>query len=151
MIKLFISLTVALFILYMIIARLLKDKKGWKEKEPEFRRLIEEDILKQKIELSITVNACETIDFREGDFSLWIAATSDYIAYIVKEAVARNDSGDICLSKISEASIRKLKSQYYYELQVIEEKTQEAKKLVILLNKKQHESLSQYIKDISDN
>ncbi len=140
-----ISLILAISLLVFIIRRALKDKKVWRQREPEVREFVEQKTGQGIIE-TLLVGASSSKDLRI-DFFLWLAFTSDYVAYVMREQAAREDEGRIGFSRKNEVSIKMLKDRKVPVLEFTAEKegVDEPLKLVLILTRKQCDILARYI------
>lgn len=134
----------ALITVALVICRSLRYNKRWKTMEPELIRDIEKS-LGQKIECTTMLNANDSTDFSNAKgFWLWMAFTSDYIAFALRDALARQGGGEIYVSRRSDASMKRLEKKFT-ELEFTDAKSSERWKFIVCARPCDEELLKQFI------
>jgi hypothetical protein len=97
----------------------------------------------QKILFEIMLDASMTTDLQEC-FSLWLAFTPNYIAYVIKEQACADNECWAVHSSRDQVFLRRTKKRMMYEL-TLTKKEYEPTTLFLLLNKRRYELLRNYI------
>lgn len=139
----------ALISITLVVIPAVGNNKRWKVMEPELIRDIQKS-LGQKILSTILLNASESTDFSHGKgFWLWMAFTSDHIAFAHRDALTRQGEGEIYFSRRTDASLKRLEKSYT-ELAFKDAKTAQQWKLVVCVRPCDQELLERFIPARSD-
>lgn len=104
------------------LRRAIGNNRRWKGLEPELVADLEKR-LGQKIVCTTMLNASDGPDFaRERIFWLWLAFTSDRVAFAARDALARNGEGEIYVSNRSDATLERL-DRHFAQLSFTEAET----------------------------
>jgi hypothetical protein len=132
-------------VIYRIVSRAVVLNKRWKEREQDVRQFVEKET-GEKIEFAGLFLCSTTMDFRNA-LRIWIALTSNHMAYAIVEQAAMDEEGWVVFSKRSEVTMTMIKQRKnpIVEL-VISKEGLEPSKLMLLLMPNQYESLGRYFK-----
>ena len=139
-----IFIIIALVSIAFVIIRAIGNNKRWKVLEPELTGDIEKS-LGQKIVWKTMLNASESTDFGNGKgFWLWMAFTSDYTVFAIRDAIARKGEGFLYISRRPDVSMKRLKKKFA-EIEFKDTKSSERFKFVVCASPRDFESLNRFI------
>ncbi len=134
----------ALIGITLTVIRTIGTNKRWKVVEPELIRDLENS-LGQKILCTAVLNASHSTDFSHGNgFWLWMAFTSDRIAFAMRDVLARRGKGEIYLSRRCDASMKYLEKKFA-ELEFKDTNSSERVGFVVMLRSCDGELLKRFI------
>lgn len=139
-----LSIIFALSSVTFIIIRGIRRNKNWKLIEPELIKRVEA-ALGQEIVHHMIVNANDSKDFSHGKgFLLWIAFTSDHIAFVNKDFISDGNDTYIYFSKRTDVSIKRLEKNFM-ELKFKDKESSERLTLTVFIRKSDAEILNAFI------
>lgn len=139
-----IFIIAALVGIAFVIIRAIGNNKRWKALEPEFIRDIEKSV-GQKIVCKTMLNANDSTDFSNAKgFWLWVAFTSDYIVFALRDSIARNGEGYAYISKRTDVSMKRLEKKFA-EVEFKDAKSSERLKFVVFVRPCDYELLNRFI------
>ena len=139
-----IFIIIALTSIAFVIIRAIGNNKRWNVLEPELIGDIEKS-LGQKIAYKTMLNASESMDFSNAKgFWLWMAFTSDYAVFALRDSIARNGEGFLYISRRTDVSMKRLKKKFA-EIEFKDTKSSERFKFVVCASPRVFELLNRFI------
>lgn len=139
-----ILMILALLSVTSIIIRGIRRNKNWKLIGPELIKKVE-NALGEEVVHHIMLNANDTDDFSHGKgFLLWIAFTSDHIAFVNRDFISDGNDSFIYLSKRTDVSIKRLNKRFM-ELKFKDKKSSERLVLTVFVRACDAEILNAFI------
>lgn len=139
-----IFIIIALTSIAFVIIRAIGNNKRWNVLEPELIGDIEKS-LGQKIAYKTMLNASESMDFSNAKgFWLWMAFTSDYVVFALRDSIARNGEGFLYISRRTDVSMKRLKKKFA-EIEFKDTKSSERFKFVVCASPRVFELLNRFI------
>lgn len=139
-----IFIIIASISIAFVIIRTIGNNKRWKVLEPELIGDIEKSV-GQKISYKTMLNASESMDFGNAKgFWLWMAFTSDYTVFALRDSIARNGEGFLYISKRTDVSMKRLKKKFA-EIEFKDTKSSERFKFVVCAGPCVFELLNRFI------
>lgn len=137
-------LTAALTGIAFAIFRAVRTNRSWKIAEPELIAEVEK-ATGQKVLDKIMMNANDSTDFSRGKgFWLWLAFTSDHIAFADRNRVACNREGDIYFAKRKDVSLKRLSGKFA-ELEFEDANASERFRFIVLGRARDYELIGRFI------